>query len=248
MNPTGGSTTAMAVSASLQPEQRAAFFATYNSRAKDENTALLLTFFLGGLGAHRFYLNQTGSALIYLFFCWTFIPALIAFFELFTIKSRVREFNSDLANQVAAEVTGGFGQFIASPGNTDSRAGRPPSRVTEQWAPDPYGKFLQRFFDGSTWTSHVSNGDGETVSDKPEFDPPEDGPGWHSDPFERYKHRYFDGVVWTSSISVGDGATGDDLATFEPPRSAAPSPPPPPTIEDSQKNDTGFGGTDVDEA
>ena len=43
--------------------------------------AVILAFFLGGLGAHKFYLGQIGSGILYLLFCWTFIPALIAFIE-----------------------------------------------------------------------------------------------------------------------------------------------------------------------
>lgn len=41
----------------------------------------LLAFFLGGLGAHHFYLGNILLGLIYLLFCWTFLPALIAFVE-----------------------------------------------------------------------------------------------------------------------------------------------------------------------
>ena len=41
----------------------------------------LLCFFLGGIGAHKFYAHKTGSGILYLLFCWTFIPALIAFIE-----------------------------------------------------------------------------------------------------------------------------------------------------------------------
>lgn len=37
--------------------------------------------FLGGIGIHRFYVGQTGKGLLYLVFCWTFIPAFIGFFE-----------------------------------------------------------------------------------------------------------------------------------------------------------------------
>ena len=36
---------------------------------------------LGGLGLHKFYLNSPGLGVIYLLFCWTFIPAIIGFFE-----------------------------------------------------------------------------------------------------------------------------------------------------------------------
>ncbi|UZJ74876.1 TM2 domain-containing protein [Salmonella enterica] len=45
--------------------------------------AALLAFFLGGLGAHKFYLGKVGQGFLYLIFCWTFIPAIVAFIEFF---------------------------------------------------------------------------------------------------------------------------------------------------------------------
>lgn len=48
---------------------------------KDKVTAALLAFFLGGLGVHRFYLGQTGLGFLCLIFCWTLIPAFIAFID-----------------------------------------------------------------------------------------------------------------------------------------------------------------------
>lgn len=48
---------------------------------KDKTTAALLAFFLGGLGIHRFYLNQAGLGILYLVFSWTFIPLFIAFID-----------------------------------------------------------------------------------------------------------------------------------------------------------------------
>lgn len=48
---------------------------------KNKTTAAVLAFFLGGLGVHRFYLGQTGLGILYLIFCWTFIPAIIAFVD-----------------------------------------------------------------------------------------------------------------------------------------------------------------------
>ena len=41
----------------------------------------LLCFFLGGIGAHKFYSGRAGTGLMYLLFCWTFIPALLALVE-----------------------------------------------------------------------------------------------------------------------------------------------------------------------
>ena len=38
----------------------------------------LLALFLGWLGAHKFYAGRTGTGILYLFFCWTGIPAILA--------------------------------------------------------------------------------------------------------------------------------------------------------------------------
>lgn len=48
---------------------------------KNKTTAALLALFFGGIGVHKFYLGQSGSGIIYLLFCWTLIPALVAFIE-----------------------------------------------------------------------------------------------------------------------------------------------------------------------
>jgi len=48
---------------------------------KSKTTAGLLGIFLGGLGVHKFYLGKTGMGILYLIFCWTYIPALIGFIE-----------------------------------------------------------------------------------------------------------------------------------------------------------------------
>lgn len=51
------------------------------SPRKNKIVAALLAFFLGGFGVHKFYLGEVGLGLLYLFFCWTFIPAVIAMIE-----------------------------------------------------------------------------------------------------------------------------------------------------------------------
>ncbi len=52
-----------------------------NPERKSRITAALLAFFLGGFGAHKFYLGKIGQGIVYLLFCWTFIPMIIAFIE-----------------------------------------------------------------------------------------------------------------------------------------------------------------------
>lgn len=48
---------------------------------RSRTLAALLAIFLGGIGVHKFYLGQTFVGLLYLVFSFTFIPAVIAFFE-----------------------------------------------------------------------------------------------------------------------------------------------------------------------
>lgn len=48
---------------------------------KSKTTAALLALFLGGLGIHRFYLGKGITGVLYLLFCWTFIPAIFALIE-----------------------------------------------------------------------------------------------------------------------------------------------------------------------
>ena len=61
---------------------------------KDKWIFVLLAFFLGGLGIHRFYLGNIVIGLLYLVFCWTFIPLIISFIEgiIFAFTSE-KEFN-----------------------------------------------------------------------------------------------------------------------------------------------------------
>ncbi|MBQ4560953.1 MAG: NINE protein [Clostridia bacterium] len=52
---------------------------------KNKITAGLLAILLGGLGIHKFYLGQGGKGILYLLFCWTYIPAIIGLIEGITI-------------------------------------------------------------------------------------------------------------------------------------------------------------------
>lgn len=47
----------------------------------DQTTAGILAILLGGIGAHKFYQGRTKLGILYLCFCWTFIPAVIALIE-----------------------------------------------------------------------------------------------------------------------------------------------------------------------
>ena len=55
----------------LTEPERLAFQTEFNIKRKDVTTGILLCFFLGGVGAHRFYLGQTGLGILYV----CFVPA-----------------------------------------------------------------------------------------------------------------------------------------------------------------------------
>ncbi len=48
---------------------------------KNKTVAGVLALLLGDIGIHKFYLGQTGKGILYILFCWTFIPALLALIE-----------------------------------------------------------------------------------------------------------------------------------------------------------------------
>jgi TM2 domain-containing membrane protein YozV len=53
----------------------------YVPGAKSRVTAGLLGILIGGLGVHKFYLNKVGLGILYVLFCWTFVPAVIGLIE-----------------------------------------------------------------------------------------------------------------------------------------------------------------------
>ena len=52
---------------------------------KNKIVAGLLAILLGGLGIHKFYLGQGGKGILYLIFCWAYIPSLLGIIEGITI-------------------------------------------------------------------------------------------------------------------------------------------------------------------
>ncbi len=73
---------------------------------KTKSTAIILCFFGGWLGIHKFYLGQNVAGILYLLFFWTCIPSLIAFVEFFILVLMPdTEFNTKY-NQGIASASG----------------------------------------------------------------------------------------------------------------------------------------------
>ena len=80
------------------------YYARLRAMQKDEVIGVLLAFFLGGFGAHHFYLRRFGLGTVYLLFFWTGIPALVALVECFLMPGRVRRYNLEQHLLLSAEL------------------------------------------------------------------------------------------------------------------------------------------------
>lgn len=69
---------------------------------RNETLGILLSFFFGGLGAHRFYLKDR-KGFFYLLFFWTLIPTVAGLVESFFMADRVRAFNRRAALEPTKE-------------------------------------------------------------------------------------------------------------------------------------------------
>jgi len=87
-------------------QHSAAFQTRYVAEMKNPTTGIVLALFLGGLGAHRFYMGQVGLGILYAVFVWSLVPAVLGLVEAFLMKGRVAAYNEQLKSRLAAE----FGQ------------------------------------------------------------------------------------------------------------------------------------------
>ena len=102
----------------LTEQERTLFLAELGGSRRDTTVAVLLCLFLGGLGAHRFYLGQPLLGILYiccfipywilsmlLFFG---IPLILPFFvlivEAFLLGGRVHNYNDRTAQQIASRL------------------------------------------------------------------------------------------------------------------------------------------------
>lgn len=90
---------------SLTVQQQAMFYNEFNNRQKNFGVAFILCLTLGGLGAHKFYLDQSGKGILYLLLFWTAIPALLAFINLFTMSSQIKKINNEIAMQILSKIS-----------------------------------------------------------------------------------------------------------------------------------------------
>lgn len=67
-----------------------------NARKVNKVIYLICAFFLGGLGVHKFYSGKTVQGVLYLVFCWTFIPSFLALIDFFIGLFKSSDSNGDI--------------------------------------------------------------------------------------------------------------------------------------------------------
>jgi len=85
-------------------------------KSVSKTALLLITFFLGSMGAQKFYLGKWVQGIFYLLFFWTYIPTVIALVELIvyacTSSERLNEKYSAHGSAAVIAIVGAFG-FVA---------------------------------------------------------------------------------------------------------------------------------------
>lgn len=102
----------MQILQALPQDQQMTFSMQYQNVKKSASTGILLALFLGGIGAHWFYMGRTGRGVVYLLFCWTFIPGILAIFDAIGMSNTVKKYNLEKAMQISAMMSGHGSAYI----------------------------------------------------------------------------------------------------------------------------------------
>ncbi len=97
----------MRVAASLTPAQQQIFYAEYQHRAKDYNTALVLAIFLGLLGVHKFYLGRTGQGILHILISAVSLLTfgiILVIVDIIRLRGTVNRVNREIADAIAHSV------------------------------------------------------------------------------------------------------------------------------------------------
>lgn len=88
----------------LSDNEKLLFLNEFNNTKKSTAAGVLFALFLGGVGAHHYYLGNIGLGITYTIFFWTWIPALIALIECFLMSGRVKKFNDNKMQEISLKI------------------------------------------------------------------------------------------------------------------------------------------------
>jgi len=85
----------------MTADQRTLFISEVSKYKRNPKTGFWLSLLLGTFGAHHFYLKKTLLGVVYVVFCWTWIPTTLGIFESIFMFKRVEAYNMNCAQEVA---------------------------------------------------------------------------------------------------------------------------------------------------
>ncbi|HOO27728.1 MAG TPA: TM2 domain-containing protein [Lachnospiraceae bacterium] len=62
-----------------------------NEKKVNKYCYILLAVFLGDFGIHQFYAGRVRRGILYLIFCWTFIPELLSIFDIIKACGKIKD-------------------------------------------------------------------------------------------------------------------------------------------------------------
>ena len=96
------------LSKEMTSDQKFLFLSAFNSLKKNTGVALTLCLLFGHSGVHNYYLGFTATGIFGTLFFWTGIPTLLAILDLFSLKSRIRKINNELAVDLSNKIKGEY--------------------------------------------------------------------------------------------------------------------------------------------
>lgn len=88
----------------LTDSQRILFQDEMRKYRKSIASGVLFCLFLGGIGAHHYYMGNTGLGILYTIFSWSGLPLIISLVEILLMPGRVRNYNETKAFEIATKV------------------------------------------------------------------------------------------------------------------------------------------------
>lgn len=94
----------LALTNDLDGTEKMMFDVQFKEVQKSAFTGMLAALVCGGIGLHHFYMGKAGLGILYLALCWTFLPAIVGFFEAFAMPGRVETHNKAKAIEIVLRI------------------------------------------------------------------------------------------------------------------------------------------------
>lgn len=89
------------LTAHMPDEQKLMFITRFAKERRNPNVAMLLCLFLGGIGAHHYYMGRMGKGIVSSLFAWTLVPLILSLFTCSKIRMNVQRHNIARAIELA---------------------------------------------------------------------------------------------------------------------------------------------------